>query len=127
MENILDTHTFIWFIEGSEELSKYAKKAIENKNSTNYLSIASLWEMAIKIAANKLTLKASFSDIYDIIQQNGFEILPIKFEDTLLLSNLPYHHRDPFDRMIIAQCISNKFNLISKDKEFKSYPVPLLW
>src|SRR4051812_12083730 len=127
MNHLLDTHTLIWFINGEEELSQHARKLIEHKNANNFLSIGSLWEIAIKISLGKLKLRTSYADISEQINNNGFQILPITFEDTLRLSALPFHHRDPFDRLIIAQSISNKLTLISKDKQFINYGITPLW
>ena len=127
MNNLLDTHTFIWFNEGDIQLSKDARKAIERDDVINFISIASLWEISIKISLGKLELKTPFSSISDQIFKNGFQILPITFDDTLALSKLPFHHRDPFDRMIISQSISNKLAIVSKDKNFKDYQVSLIW
>lgn len=126
-QNLLDTHTLIWFIEGSKELSRTARQTIEIENADNYVSIASLWEIAIKISLGKLELKTPFNQIDRQITQNGFEILPVTFEDTLIVSALPFHHRDPFDRIIIAQAITNKLTIISKDGLFSSYTAKVIW
>ena len=117
----------IWFINGSEELSVRARKSIEEPGISNFVSIASLWEMAIKVSMGKLILEKPFSEVSRQILNNGFQILPVAFEDTLLLSDMPFHHKDPFDRNIIAQAITNGLTLISKDKEFKKYPLTTLW
>ena len=108
MNYLLDTHTFMWFINGEQELSAHARKTIEQKGANNFVSIASIWEIAIKLSIGKLKLKTPFVAIPEQISDNGFQILPIRFEDTLKLSTLPFHHRGPFDRMIIAQSITNK-------------------
>jgi PIN domain nuclease of toxin-antitoxin system len=127
MDYLLDTHTFMWFINGSEELSLVSRKAIEDKNSNSFISIASIWEMAIKLSIGKLKVQAPFSSLPAQIVANGFQILPVKFEDTLELSSMPFHHRDPFDRLIIAQSITNKLLLISKDKQFLNYGIDVIW
>ncbi|MDQ6903672.1 MAG: type II toxin-antitoxin system VapC family toxin [Bacteroidota bacterium] len=127
MNNLIDTHTLIWFLNGDSDLSESAKKAIEEGDAINFISIASLWEMAIRISLGKLELNRPFSEILEQIQINGFQVLPITFEDTLILSNLPFHHRDPFDRIIIAQSLNNKLTIISKDRHFSNYPVSLNW
>lgn len=88
--NLLDTHTLIWYINGDPELSQAARAAIEADNTINFVSIASLWEIAIKISLGKLDLKTPFNQIGRQIEANGFEILPITFEDTLTLSTLPF-------------------------------------
>lgn len=81
----------------------------------------------IKISIRKLELKTPFSKISEQLQNNGFQIHPITFEDTLRLSELPFHHRDPFDRILISQCFNNNLSLISKDKVFKEYGINLIW
>ena len=124
---LLDTHTLIWFISGNQELSQTALKSIENDNVANFVSIASLWEIAIKISLGKLELKRPFDQIRLQILQNGFQILPLMFEDTLTVSTLPLHHRDPFDRIIIAQAMTNGLSIISKDPHFLSYNVKVIW
>lgn len=127
MNNLLDTHSFIWFIEGDNQLSKKARQSIEENDAVNSLSIASLWEMAIKVSLGKLKLKTGFSEISQQIFDNGFQILPITFEDTLIISTLPFHHRDPFDRILIAQSLTNKLAIISKDNIFDRYGISLIW
>lgn len=127
MNNLLDTHTFIWFVEGDAQLSENARKTIEEKGVENFVSIANLWEIAIKISLEKLELKTPFSRILEEIVKNGFKLLPITFEDTLTLSSLPFHHRDPFDRIIISQCISRNVAALSKDKAFEKYEITVIW
>jgi PIN domain nuclease of toxin-antitoxin system len=127
MNNLLDTHAFIWFIDGDNQLSDQARKSIERNDVINFISIASLWEISIKISLKKLELKTPFTDISKQILKNGFQILPITFEDTLTLTGLPFYHRDPFDRIIISQSLTNKLSIISKDKNFIEYGVTLIW
>jgi PIN domain nuclease of toxin-antitoxin system len=127
MNNLIDTHALIWFLNGDNDLSDKAKKAIEAEDTINFISIASLWEIAIKISLGKLELKTPFAKISELLENNGFQILPITFEDTLILSTLPFHHRDPFDRIIISQSINNKLTIISKDRHFDAYQVDLTW
>jgi PIN domain nuclease of toxin-antitoxin system len=127
MNNLIDTHALIWFLNGDNNLSEKAKKAIEDKDANNFVSIASLWEIAIKISLGKLELKTPFAEISKQIEINGFQILPVTFEDTLILSTLPFYHRDPFDRIIISQSITNKFSIISKDSYFDAYNIALIW
>ena len=127
MNYLLDTHKFIWFINGEEELSSLARKAIEHKDANNFVSIASLWEIAVKLSIGKLKLKTPFVAVPEQIANNGFQILPITFEDTLKLSALPLHHRDPFDRLIIAQSMTNQLTVISRDKQFPGYGITTIW
>ena len=126
-QNLLDTHALIWFISGSKELSQAAQSSIEADDANNFVSIANLWEIAIKISLGKLELKTPFKEIGRQISENGFEILPVTFEDTLTVSTLPFLHRDPFDRIIIAQAITNGLTIISKDQNFSSYSVNVIW
>lgn len=126
-QNLLDTHTLIWFIEGSDQLSQKARQEIETENTNNFVSIASLWEIAIKVSLGKIELKTSFHQINNKLSENGFEILPLTFEDTLIISTLPFHHRDPFDRIIIAQAMTNKMTIISKDGQFSLYGAKVVW
>jgi PIN domain nuclease of toxin-antitoxin system len=127
MNNLLDTHTVIWFINGNDEISSKAINTIVSNPEGNYVSIVSLWEIAIKKSINKLDLKFTFQDFNQEIIKNGFKILPITYQDTFLVSQMPFHHNDPFDRIIIAQAQNNNFNLISTDKHFSSYNVNLIW
>ena len=126
-QHLLDTHTLIWFIGGNKELSITARTSIEEDNVNNFVSIASLWEIAIKISLKKLELKTPFNQIGRQLLENGFELLPATFADTLTISALPFHHRDPFDRMIIAQALTNGLTIISKDEHISLYDVNLIW
>jgi len=127
MNYLLDTHTLIWFLSGDKNLSSRARKAIESAEATNFVSIVSLWEIAIKISLDRLELKRPFEKIEDEIFENGFQMLPMTFKDTLTLSSLPFHHNDPFDRVLISQGINNKLTIISKDQHFDRYKIKLLW
>ncbi|MCO5240826.1 MAG: type II toxin-antitoxin system VapC family toxin [Chitinophagaceae bacterium] len=125
--NLLDTHTLIWFINGDTTLSNKVRQAIEAQDVINFVSIASLWEIAVKVSLGKLELRTIYSKIYEQLIDNGFELLPITFEDTLIVSGLPFVHRDPFDRLIIAQAMNNNLTILSKDPHFSSYEVTVLW
>lgn len=127
MNLLLDTHTFIWFIEDSPELSGKARNAIEAQSTINYISVASLWEIAIKASLNKLQLKSPFLDIHKIIELNSFKILPVQLTDTIIVSTLLFHHKDPFDRIIVSQCINWDFTLITIDKSLENYNIKILW
>ena len=127
MNLILDTHIFIWFINGDNNLTAKSRKEIENPANVKFISIASIWEMAIKVSLKRLDINRPFEDILEQIDDNGFEILPILFEHTLKLTKLDLHHRDPFDRLIIAQSLVEKMPVISKDKFFDAYKVRRIW
>ncbi len=125
--NLLDTHVFIWYVSGNLSISKKAKSTIETPNALNYVSVGSLWEIAIKISLGRLTLNKPFAAIEEQLNKNGFQLLPVVFEDTLKLTSLPFFHKDPFDRLIIAQGITNNLQIITKDQFFDQYPVKVVW
>jgi len=127
MNVLLDTHALLWFLNGNNELSEKSRKAIEEINNDKFISIASLWEIAIKISLKKLEFKKGFKNIYRLIEENGFNILPISFEHTLIVSGLEFIHRDPFDRLLIAQAIHEKMIIITKDSNITKYHVKTLW
>jgi PIN domain nuclease of toxin-antitoxin system len=127
MAYLLDTHTFLWFVSGDNQLPEKAKKVIEDMQQACFLSVASLWEITIKLQNQKLELGVSLKELFEFIERNQIEIIPVNMEHLLLLSNLPMHHNDPFDRLIVCQSISEGLVLISKDKQLKYYPVELLW
>ena len=127
MESLLDTQTLIWFINGDVDLSDKAKEEILRKPYNNFVSIASIWEIAIKLSIGKLELKTPFEDFISQVKRNSFYILSVSIKDTLTLTSLPFHHRDPFDRMLIAQAKNNNLQVITKDRVFSNYEVPLLW
>ena len=99
---------------------------MKRRPTNKYVSVASLWEMAIKISLNKLEF-AGFPQLADLIAENGFEILPITFEHTLKLAELEFIHSDPFDRILVAQGIVDRLTIITKDINIQKYPVGLLW
>ncbi|OLE51457.1 MAG: twitching motility protein PilT [Acidobacteria bacterium 13_1_20CM_3_53_8] len=128
MKLLLDTHTFIWFIMGSPNLSANARALIEDVANEKFLSVASLWEIAIKLSIGKLTLSVPFDVL--IPQQlslNGFELLNIEIDHAAIVATLPFHHRDPFDRLLIAQAMFEKMPIVSIDTVFDAYPVTRLW
>ena len=127
MKYLLDTHILIWFLNGDSQLSKKLIQIIESEDSESYVSIASLWEIAIKISLKKLELNCDFNDIEKFIFENNFKILPLLFTDLLFLEELPFFHRDPFDRLLICQSVANDYTLISNDTQFQNYKLKLLY
>lgn len=99
---LLDTHAFLWFLSGDEKLSQQARSSIENTDHIKYISIASIWEIAIKLNLGKLELTISLEGLKTEILKNNFEILPLDFDHLIQLSILENHHKDPFDRIILA-------------------------
>ncbi len=127
MKILLDTHAFIWFVEDDAQLPDGLKRIVESPSNEIYLSIASIWEMAIKIQLKKLNIDKSIKDIIDLVSFNGFELLPILPEHIIKLSTLDFHHRDPFDRIIIAQGMVENHQIVSKDRVFDAYGVDRIW
>ena len=127
MNILLDTHTFLWYLEDSKQLSSKAAEIIEDRSNSLCLSIASLWEISIKLGLGKLSLQNSFSELEEVLQQLKIEVLPITFSDTECYLNLPLHHRDPFDRILVAQAINHSLVLISRDVAFDAYDLQRLW
>lgn len=127
MQFLLDTHILIWFINGDKLLPEAATKDIKNINNECFISIASIWEIAIKVNLNKLELKSGFDKIIDFLIDLDIEILPVTFEYIQTLNTLEFYHKDPFDRLIISQAIAEQLTIISKDENFKKYQVMVKW
>jgi PIN domain nuclease of toxin-antitoxin system len=123
---LLDTHAFIWYSEDDSKLPESIKTEIETADRV-YISIASLWEVAIKLSVGKLSLRSNYESIEASLEPAGINLLPISFADTVRVMNLPLHHRDPFDRILIAQAINNSLTLVSCDAAFTVYPIQLRW
>jgi PIN domain nuclease of toxin-antitoxin system len=124
---LLDTHVFLWLIQGDPQLSDPAKAIISDDTNQLNFSVVSIWEIAIKLNIGKLKIEHSIEDIYQLLAQLKIEIMPIERSDLDRYLTLPLHHRDPFDRLIIAQSIDRELILISADGAFEPYPVERLW
>ncbi len=128
MKLLLDTHAFLWFMSGDATLSKAARSAIEDENNDVFVSPASLWEIAIKIGVNKLTLREPFETLIPKeLAENEIELLGISIAHLALVASMPFHHRDPFDRLIAAQAEVEQLTLVSMDEVFDAYGVSRLW
>ncbi|MFA6979806.1 MAG: type II toxin-antitoxin system VapC family toxin [Ignavibacteriaceae bacterium] len=126
MNYLLDTHMLIWYLNGDKKLSDDSVTIIDNTDNKIYVSIVGLWEIAIKISLGKLKISIPFEELKKALEQMSFDILELNFSDLLNLQKLAFHHSDPFDRLLIAQAISNDFVLISHDEIFRKYPVSLI-
>lgn len=127
MAILIDTHTFLWFINDDSNLSNSARNLVESEPCV-FLSIASLWEMSIKLSTGKLSLPKQFRlFITEQLSRNQITILPIQVIHLEAVSSLPLHHRDPFDRLLIAQAIVEQISIVSADKMFDQYDVKRLW
>lgn len=129
MDLILDTHTFLWYTGGKPELSEYARELIEDWANTKWVSIASPWEVAIKAnTAKGIELHMPFIELFpNQLLLNGFELLTISWLHLRQVASLPLHHRDTFDRLIIAQGMAEAIAIVSVDCAFDAYDVPRLW
>ncbi len=123
MRYLIDTHTFLWFNEGSPQLSQTARALIEDKGNEIFISIASLWEISIKTALGKLNIKGAYDTVIDDVIEYEMELLSINFAHTVTQNKLPFYHKDPFDRIIVSQAIVENMDLISKDDIFDDYLV----
>ncbi|MCM0594220.1 MAG: type II toxin-antitoxin system VapC family toxin [Gloeotrichia echinulata IR180] len=128
MKLLLDSHVLIWWASSSERLSQRVYSLINDTNNTLVFSIASVWEMQIKLQLGKLNLNSSLPVLIDNQQRvNNLQLLPIELVHIWGLTNLPNYHRDPFDRLLIAQAIVEQIPLVSIDSVFDNYPIQRLW
>jgi PIN domain nuclease of toxin-antitoxin system len=125
---LLDTHAFLWFVLNDPRLSATARRLLADPQNSLFLSAASYWELAIKISTGKYVLNERF-DVFILRETalNGIQVLPITVPHGAAVSTLPLHHRDPFDRMLIAQAIVEQVSVVSADPVFDAYPVTRLW
>jgi PIN domain nuclease of toxin-antitoxin system len=125
---LLDTHTFLWFLADDPQLSPTARSLIEDGTNEILLSMASLWEIAIKVSLGKLTLGGAFATfIPDQLTLNAFGLLPIELAHVTAVAALPFHHRDPFDRLLVAQALVEPLPIISRDPALDAYGVTRKW
>jgi len=128
MRLLLDTHTFIWWDSEPGKLSSKVLSLCQDRTNTILLSVASIWEMQIKFQLGKLKLRLPLAEVVESQHEtNNIEILPIQLEHVLALESLPTPHRDPFDRLLIAQANAEAAILVSGDPLFEQYPVRVVW
>jgi PIN domain nuclease of toxin-antitoxin system len=128
MKLLLDTHAFIWWDSEPGKLSPQALLLCQDRENSLLLSVASIWEMQIKLQLGKLSLKLPLAVVIEGQQQtNGVEVLPVRLEHVLPLEMLPPHHKDPFDRLLIAQAQIENAVLVSGDPVFTKYPIAAIW
>jgi PIN domain nuclease of toxin-antitoxin system len=128
MTLLLDTHAFLWFCQDDASLSAAARSLIEDAGNRKLVSIASCWEIAIKAGLGKLTLgEPSATYLPNALARTGFELLPISLAHAASVESLPAHHKDPFDRMLIAQALAEGIPIVSFDAAHDSYGVSRLW
>jgi PIN domain nuclease of toxin-antitoxin system len=125
---LLDTHALLWLLWGDQHLSSTAREVIDDRENSVFISVASLWEMAIKISLGKLKVDGPFEvAVLDLLAPHFIETLPIGSGHLVDLVDLPHRHRDPFDRLLAAQCRADPLKIVSADKVFDQYGVERIW
>jgi PIN domain nuclease of toxin-antitoxin system len=125
---LLDTHAFLWWIGDDARLSGPAREAIADPGNDVSFSVASAWELAIKTAVGRFEAEGELGPfLEEQVQRNAFRVLPVKLEHAVSVSSLPAHHRDPFDRLLVAQAAVESMTLVSRDPQLRKYDVPTLW
>jgi PIN domain nuclease of toxin-antitoxin system len=128
MKILLDTHAFLWLITGNERLSETSRKTFLNTENRLYFSIVSLWEICIKKSLDKISLRNKWLDIIqEEMKANSIQWLPVEISHCVRVIELPFHHRDPFDRMLIAQAITEDLSILSRDHRFPAYNIKCIW
>lgn len=126
MTYLIDTHVLIWYATGNPQLNPLFVREIQNTDNIIILSKASLWEIAVKVSLGKLSIGIPFSELEEYLVEKKIDTLEFDFQDLQKLIELPFYHRDPFDRLIISQAINKNLTLITDDNKFQLYPVQLL-
>jgi len=124
---VVDTQAFLWFMAGDARLSRRARRAIEDARSEWWLSAASIWEMAIKSSIGRLTLPAPVSEYIAAKVHDGLRVLSVDWPHAAAVERLPFHHRDPFDRLIVAQAEAERLHIVTRDRVFRKYGVQVVW
>ena len=127
MNMLVDTHVMLWFVSGDERLSQKARQTIEDPGCKNYISIASWWEIAIKCSLGKLHLACTFETFMAERIEEGFRVLSLEAQHLPALASLPFHHRDPFDRLIICQAMAENMPVCTGDRHFAAYGIQQVW
>lgn len=128
MRLLLDSHAFVWMHEEPHKLSVIAANDILSPVNQIFLSVSSVWELQIKIKLGKFSFSNALENvIFQQQKENNLQILPVELSHALYLENLPLHHKDPFDRLLIAQAIVERMTLVSSDRQFSDYEVKVLW
>jgi len=125
---LLDTHAFLWWVGSSQELSRKARTAIASARNECFVSVASGWEIAIKVSLGKLRIEGALDRfVPEQIAVNGFQALAIDLKHTARVATLPFHHRDPFDRLLVVQAQLERLALVTHDAAFRAYEVDVRW
>jgi PIN domain nuclease of toxin-antitoxin system len=125
---LLDTHTYLWYVTGNSKLSAKASAELANSNNDLFLSVVSAWEIVIKVSIGKLNFPMPFkANLTTQLTTYNIQLLDLKLEHLTEALNLPLHHREPFDRVLIAQAIVENLDFITVDSQFKPYPINIVW
>jgi PIN domain nuclease of toxin-antitoxin system len=125
---LLDTHSFLWFIAGDPRLSEHARRIVADQENEVLISTASLWEIAIKVSIGKLGLAHPYEEfIPEQLERQQIAVLGVDLAHLAAVSKLPLYHRDPFDRLIVAQALSESVSVISVDEAFDLYSIQRVW
>lgn len=128
MKVLLDTHALLWSLSDDPQLSEAARRIFLDPEHQLFVSMASLWEMTIKISLGKLILAEDWHELVsEQLNTNGIQWLPIEPAHCLRVSRLPFHHRDPFDRMLVSQALEEGMSLLTRDRQLSLYEAPVLW
>lgn len=127
MTILIDTHSLLWFLNGDKSLSQKAKEVILSTENLKYVSIASIWEIAVKMSLGKLNFPGGLQALSKLIYDNGFELLPLEMNYFFELLNLKFIHKDPFDRILISQCTIENIPIVTNDQYIKKYKVKTIW
>ena len=128
MKLLLDSHAFLWWVQGTPALGRRASAAIANPDNEVLLSLASCWELAIKISLGKLRLTQKLEAFLpEQLRLNAFSLLDVQLAHVIRVADLPFHHRDPFDRLLVAQALEDDLAIVSTDRVFRKYGVSIVW
>jgi len=127
MKYLLDTHAALWLFEGNEKLPQTAQSIIYDGKNEIYVSIISAWEVAIKISLSKLNFDGGSETFLSATEENSIDLLGVKGEYVKIVENLPYIHRDPFDRLLVSTALSEKMTIITADENIRKYNISWIW
>jgi len=127
MKYLLDTHVLIWMVSNSKMISQKVATILKNREKKLWFSTVSLWEIAIKSSLGKLQLELSIDELVKELILNDIELFTLNIEHVKNVQTLPFHHRDPFDRMLISQAKSEQMTILTKDANFSLYEVDVIW
>ena len=121
MKYLIDTHILLWYMVGDRRITRGTRKIIEDDKNVLFLSNVSLWEITIKESIGKLILKGSLKDLKNFLDEKGIKIIEFDIDDLEKLQSLPFHHQDPFDRLIVSQAMTKSLEIITNDKQVEIY------